>query len=134
MLYSTDSEDIHIYIMTLVLLIANRRSTVHQVRESGIYRDQGTYITIGWRRRREGMSNITGRKWETRCILIFNPKNKEKPRESMEPLEKSIHKSIAKYPASKSRKRDVAKTTNQKNRLEVAGYSIVVMEDIVIAT
>ena len=100
--------------MTLVLLIANRRSTVHQVRESGIYRDQGTYITIGWRRRRESMSNITGRKRETRYILIFNPKNKEKPRENMEPLENSIQKSIAKYPASKARKRDVAKTTNQK--------------------
>ena len=57
-----------------------------------------------------------------------------KPRESMEPLENSIQKSIAKHPASKSRKRDVAKTTNRKNRLEVAGYSIVVMEDIVIMT
>ena len=49
-MFSTDSEDIHIYIMTVVLLIASRRSTVHQVRESGIYRDQGTYLTIGWRR------------------------------------------------------------------------------------
>ena len=124
----------YIYIMTIVLRIANRRFTVHQVQESGIYRDQGIYLTIGWRRRRESMSNIIGRKWETRCILTFNPKNKEKPRESMEPLENSIQKSIAKYPASKSRKRDVAKTTNQKNILEVAGCSIVVMEDIVIAT
>ena len=69
-----------------------------------------------------------------RCIFIFDPKNKEKPRESLEPLENSIQKSITKYPSTKARKRDVAKTTNQKNRLEVAGYSIVVMEDIVIVT
>ena len=79
------------------------------------------------------MSNITGRKWEMRYILTFNPKNKEKPRESMEPLENSIQELVAKsYPASKARKRDATKTTNQKNRLELAGYSIVVIEDIVI--
>ena len=54
-MFSTDSEDIHIYIKTIVLPIANRRSAVHQVRVSGIYRDQGTYLTIGWRRL-EGMS------------------------------------------------------------------------------
>ena len=57
------------------------------------------------------MSNIT-RKWEMRYILIFNPKNKEKLRESMEPLENSIVKLVAKYPASNAQKRDVAKTTN----------------------
>ena len=36
--YSVRTRKTYIYIMTIVLLIANRRSTVHQVRESGIYR------------------------------------------------------------------------------------------------
>ena len=61
--------------------IAIHRSTVHQVRESGIHRDQGTYLTIGWRR--EGMSNTAGRKWEMIYIHIFNnfnPENKETER------------------------------------------------------
>ena len=85
----------------------NHRSTVHQVRESEIYRE----LTIGWRTR-EGMSNTTGRKWEMR--YIFNSKNnlKEKPRESMEPENKN-----------KNIQHQRPKT---KHRLEVAGNSIIV--------
>ena len=75
-MFSMDSEDIHIY---NDYCIVNRRSIVHQY-ESQKYRDQGTYLTVGWRRR-EGMSNTAGRKWEMRYIYnkfnIFNPKNKE---------------------------------------------------------
>ena len=41
----------HTYIYNDYCIIANYRSTVHQVRELRIYRDQGTYLTIGWRRR-----------------------------------------------------------------------------------
>ena len=77
---------------------------------------------------------VTGRKREMRYILIFNPQEQGKTERKYGTTEELNLKLVAKYPASKARQRDEAKTTNQKNRLEVVGYSIVVIEDIVIVT
>ena len=60
------------------------------------------------------MSNITGRKREMRYILIFNPKNKEKPRESMEPLENSIPKIGRKISSLKGPKERCSKKQQTK--------------------
>jgi hypothetical protein len=48
--------------------IANHGSTVHQVRESEIYHDQSTLSNYWNETMREGMSNTTGRKWESRDV------------------------------------------------------------------
>jgi hypothetical protein len=80
----------------------------------------------------EGMSKTTeikvGDKIYYKYIFNkFNPKNKEKSRESTE-SENSNQKLITKYPAPKARKRDVAKTTTKtKYRFEVAANSIIVV-------
>ena len=68
------------------------------------------------------MLSTVGRKWEIRYIYTYiqqiQSQEQGKPRESMESLEKSIQKSVTKYPAPKARKRDVEKTTNKKINLK----------------
>jgi hypothetical protein len=68
--------------MYMIWTIANHKSTMHQVRKSGIYRDQSIYQTVGW-----------GRK---RAIYVCNSMFKNCPRIQI--------RLITKYPLPKARK------------------------------
>ena len=60
-------EDIHMY---NDYCIANHRSTIYQVRKSGIYPEQSTYLTIpiGWRRRERACQIPQEKKREMRYV------------------------------------------------------------------
>jgi len=100
----------------MIMTIANHRSTVHQVRKSGTYRDSKYIFNYWMETTREGMSNTTlveiggmGYIYSTNSI----PRTRKTEKKSMEP-ENSYQKLIAKYPALKARKkRDVAKKQNK---------------------
>jgi hypothetical protein len=122
--------DIHMY---NDYCIANHRSTVHQVRVR-IYRDHSTNILLDGDERGHVKYHRNLKKVGDEIYYIYiNRKKKEKPRESTEP-ENSNQKLITKDPAPK---RDVSRTTTRtktKYRLDVAGNSIIVVEEIVIVT
>ena len=90
--------------------VANYRCTVHQVRKSEIYSHwQCTYLTIGWRRRKRGYDNTTGRRW---MCYMYTPKNKPLKDIVWHP-KVQIENLITKFTA-KARKKDVAKRTKNK--------------------
>ena len=69
------------------------------------------------------MSNTAGRKWEMRHIYIYSTNSIPKTRKTGNHWRTQNQKSVTKYSAPKAQKRYVAKTTNIKNRLEIAQYS-----------